>query len=142
MPYPHTDERLTHGEKTAQQWNARHPVGTPVRAYPCTRQCSEHALDTRTCSAAWTLSHGQPVVLIEGRAGGIALTHISPRMNPHQAHGRDHVAHVAVATVFLTFLLVAALIYAATLHTAHHQAPIPTTDHGTDADTSGQHERR
>lgn len=69
---------------TADEWNERYPIGTPVVAYPgvlpddptaaslCTR------LDTRTRSAAWTLGHGRPVVKVEGRAGGIALTHIDP----------------------------------------------------------------
>ncbi|MCX5601581.1 hypothetical protein OOK29_25865 [Streptomyces phaeochromogenes] len=32
-----------------------------------------------TRSAAWTLGHGEPVVLVDGYSGGIALTHIDIR---------------------------------------------------------------
>lgn len=59
---------------TAEEWNAAHPVGTPVLAYPLTRD--DEPLRTRTRRPAWTLGHGMPVVSVEGHAGGIALTHI------------------------------------------------------------------
>lgn len=59
---------------TADDWNAAHPDGTPVTAYPGTR--NDEPLYTRTRSAAWTLGHGEPVVAVEGCAGGIALTHV------------------------------------------------------------------
>lgn len=58
-------------------WNAIHPVGTPVLAWPGTRD--EKPLVTRTRSAPWLLGHGQPVVSVEGRSGGIALTHVQRR---------------------------------------------------------------
>lgn len=82
----------------AEEWNARYPVGTPVVAYPSIRP--EHAvavayreaaeagrtfrsdtdpctrLETTTRTPAWTLGHGEPVVSVEGYAGGIALTHV------------------------------------------------------------------
>lgn len=83
----------------AEQFNALYPVGTPVRAYPSVRP--EHplavairerqtsgrsvdagdeelcrALETVTRTAAWTLGHGEPVVSVDGYAGGICLTHI------------------------------------------------------------------
>lgn len=67
---------------TADDWNARYPIGTPVIAYPGARP--EHAtgadtrLETVTRTAAWTLGHGAAVVAVEGYAGGIALTHIDP----------------------------------------------------------------
>ncbi|MGW0821785.1 hypothetical protein [Streptomyces sp. NPDC002845] len=67
----------------AEQFNARYPVGTPVTAYPGVRPedfpTMARRLDTRTRSAAWELGHGEPVVKVEGCAGGIALTHIDPR---------------------------------------------------------------
>ncbi|WP_328923197.1 hypothetical protein [Streptomyces griseoaurantiacus] len=70
---------------TAEQWNGRHPVGTPVVAYPDVRPEDAQAtgfpctrLETRTRSAAWTLGHGAPVVAVEGHTGGIALTHVDP----------------------------------------------------------------
>lgn len=61
---------------TAEQWNTRYPVGTPVVAYPGTRD--DEPLTTRTRNPAWTLGHGAAVVSVEGYTGGIALTHIDP----------------------------------------------------------------
>jgi hypothetical protein len=73
---------------TAEEFNARHPIGTRVIAYPGVRP--EYAarigmteypcLDTRTRSRAWALGHGEPVVKVEGHAGGISLEHID--LNP------------------------------------------------------------
>lgn len=84
----------------ADEFNARYPVGTPVLAYPSVRP--EHPvavryrqaveagrarkaesdpckrLITRTRSKAWILGHGEPVVMVDGYAGGIALTHVDP----------------------------------------------------------------
>lgn len=67
---------------TADQFNRRHPIGTPVIAYPGIRPEDEQRgwpctrLETRTRSHAWNLGHGEPVVAVEGYAGGIALTHV------------------------------------------------------------------
>ncbi|MFD9950560.1 hypothetical protein ACFWYW_57470 [Nonomuraea sp. NPDC059023] len=58
----------------ATAWNAVHPVGTPVLAWPGTRD--DEPLVTRTRTPAWTLGHGAAVVSVEGRSGGINLTHI------------------------------------------------------------------
>jgi len=68
-------------EMTAEQWNSLVPVGTPVVAYPGVRPddfpgVDLTRLDTVTRSRAWELGHGQPVVSVEGYAGGIALTHV------------------------------------------------------------------
>jgi hypothetical protein len=69
---------------TAEQWNNLYPVGTPIVAYPSVRPEHEQApwacerLETTTRSVAWNLSHGQPVVLVDGHAGGIILTHVDP----------------------------------------------------------------
>lgn len=81
---------------TAEQWNEQHPVGTPVMAYPGIRPDDPVAityrerakagrtygstdpckrLETTTRSRAWNLG-GEPVVMVDGYAGGIALTHI------------------------------------------------------------------
>jgi hypothetical protein len=69
---------------TADQFNDRYPIGTPVIAYPGIRP--EYAktigsdscprLETRTRSHAWNLGHGEPVVLVDDYAGGISLEHI------------------------------------------------------------------
>ncbi|MFE5090642.1 hypothetical protein ACFRCI_09605 [Streptomyces sp. NPDC056638] len=61
---------------TADEWNARYPVGTPVVAYPGSRD-GRH-LDTVTRTPAWTLGHGAAVVSVEGESGGICLTHVDP----------------------------------------------------------------
>ncbi|MGW4663216.1 hypothetical protein [Streptosporangium sandarakinum] len=61
---------------TADDWNAAHPIGTPVLAWPGTREFEP--LKTHTRTPAWTLGHGAAVVSVEGYAGGIALTHIEP----------------------------------------------------------------
>lgn len=83
---------------TAEEFNSRFPVGTPVVAYPGirperpvavayrkaveagrtvageTNPCKR--LETTTRTPAWNLGHGTPVVSVEGYAGGIALTHV------------------------------------------------------------------
>lgn len=87
------------GARRAEAWNARYPVGTSVMAYPMVRPedpiAVEHQrrlkagrtfgssdpcerLTTRTRSRAWTLGHGEPVVLVEGYSGGIILEHVDP----------------------------------------------------------------
>lgn len=59
---------------TADEFNAAHPIGTPVIAFPGTRD--GRALRTRTRTPAWRLGGHTDVVAVEGYAGGIALTHI------------------------------------------------------------------
>jgi hypothetical protein len=61
---------------TAEQWNAKYPVGTPIAFFPIKGRM-EHT-DTKTCSEAWELGGGQVVVKIEGRAGGVAIQHCLP----------------------------------------------------------------
>lgn len=68
---------------TADDWNATHPVGTPVLAWPGVRE--DEPLATRTRTPAWTLGHGAAVVSVEGYAGGIALTHVEPRIDEREA---------------------------------------------------------
>ncbi|MEV7599893.1 hypothetical protein AB0O91_21165 [Kitasatospora sp. NPDC089797] len=92
---------------TAAAWNDRYPAGTPVTAYPGVRP--EHpagefctVLETRTRSAAWTLGHGEPVVAVDGYAGGISLEHIDLREEPAPTAGIVHAgtdtAHTLVQT--------------------------------------------
>lgn len=59
---------------TAEQFNAAHPVGTPVRYWPQDRL--GEATDSRTRTPAWTLGSGHAVVSVEGASGGIALSHV------------------------------------------------------------------
>lgn len=58
----------------AAEFNSRFPVGTPVVAYPVTR--NDESLITATRTPAWELGHGEPVVSVDGYAGGICLTHV------------------------------------------------------------------
>jgi hypothetical protein len=73
------------GQKQADEFNARYPVGTPVMAYPLTRPGeNQHffkELDTVTRTPAWILGHGEPVVSVEGYAGGICLSHVDVKEN-------------------------------------------------------------
>jgi hypothetical protein len=62
------------GKAMAEQWNASHPVGTPVRYRPVRGQAKTEA--TKTRSEAWTLGNGEPVVAVEGQAGGVSLKHL------------------------------------------------------------------
>lgn len=58
----------------AAEWNEHYPIGTPVLAFPASRD--DRALRTPTRTPAWTLGHGAPIVSVEGYAGGIVLRHI------------------------------------------------------------------
>jgi hypothetical protein len=58
----------------ADQWNARHPIGTKVRYFPVMGEPDFDEAETR--SEAWTLGHGAAVVKITGRAGGVLLDHL------------------------------------------------------------------
>lgn len=62
---------------TADDWNERYPIGTPVHAWPGTRD--EEPMATQTRTPTWALGHGEPVVSVDGYPGGIALDHIEPR---------------------------------------------------------------
>lgn len=66
----------------ADKWNAAHPVGTPVTAYPGCRpeddsKCTR--LVTRTRSTASALGGHTAVVWVDGHSACISLTHVDPR---------------------------------------------------------------
>ncbi|SDN19012.1 hypothetical protein [Streptomyces wuyuanensis] len=76
------------GQRQADEFNRRFPIGTPVIAYPLTRPEDNNPgffkqLETVTRTPAWILGHGEPVVSVEGYSGGICLTHVdvAPRTN-------------------------------------------------------------
>lgn len=60
----------------ADDWNARHPVGTPVLFWPGVRE--GEGRESKTRSEAWALGCGVAVVAVEGHSGGIALDHVEP----------------------------------------------------------------
>ena len=62
---------------SAEEWNERHPIGTPVVYWPVyPPEPGIGPVETKTRSEAWPLGHGEVVVKVEGRAGGVALSHI------------------------------------------------------------------
>jgi hypothetical protein len=67
---------------SAEGWNAQYPVGTPVTAYPGFRPevggADVPTLHTHTRTPAWNLGP-EPVVMVDGYAGGISLDHIDLR---------------------------------------------------------------
>lgn len=102
----------------AEQWNETYPVGTPVLAYPSIRpehpvavayqkRASEgrlfggkdpcKRLVTRTRTPAWTLGHAEPVVSVDGYAGGIVLDHVDVISEEQFATARADETAAAVA---------------------------------------------
>jgi hypothetical protein len=65
---------------TADAWNSAYPVGTPVFAWPGTRD--DTPLWTRTRTLAWDLASGHPVAAVDDYPGGILLTHLQPLETP------------------------------------------------------------
>lgn len=63
--------------RVVEWFNAVCPVGTPVTYWPGTRAGEGREGVTR--SRAWILPSGEPVVMIEGYAGGVALSHVVGR---------------------------------------------------------------
>lgn len=59
---------------TADEFNAKYQVGTPVKYFPLSTEADYEETKTRT--PAWTLGHGQVVVSVEGRSGGVCVEHI------------------------------------------------------------------
>jgi hypothetical protein len=59
------------GHLTADEFNERFPIGTPVRFFPIIDEPAHEV--TKTRSEAWTLGHGAVVVKVEGRTGGVIL---------------------------------------------------------------------
>ncbi|MFF7329742.1 hypothetical protein [Streptomyces sp. NPDC008150] len=65
----------------AAEFNALHPVGTPVFAYPGARPediPGARRLVTRTRTEAQTSASGDPVVWVDGEGAYICLTHVDP----------------------------------------------------------------
>jgi hypothetical protein len=57
-------------------WNEANPAGTPVLFWPGEKTGPGRPSRTRT--EAWVMASGEPVVMVDGYAGGIALTHVEP----------------------------------------------------------------
>ncbi len=66
--------------EAAATFNEANPVGTPVLFWPGARVGDGRTSKTR--SNAWVMPSGDPVVLVDDYAGGIALTHVTPIAPP------------------------------------------------------------
>lgn len=72
--------RQLSGAHTAESWNEAYPVGTPVRYWPIYPPIDGvPPVDTRTRSEAWTIGDGSVVVCVEGKSGGVSLSHVEIR---------------------------------------------------------------
>ncbi len=71
---PNGATAMTESQRTEAPKMGALPVGTVVLAFPGSRD--GRAILTTTRSEPWTLPSGADVVMVEGYAGGIALTHI------------------------------------------------------------------
>lgn len=75
-------EDFDHPPWTAREWNAVYAEGTAVTYYPVLPPGAVDPVQTRTRSEAWELGSGEPVVKVEGRTGGVALSHLVVRSKP------------------------------------------------------------
>lgn len=57
-----------------EQFSAKFPIGTEVKYFPFANERNYERVRIR--SEAWRLGHGQVVVKITGRAGGVCIEHI------------------------------------------------------------------
>ena len=73
-PKPPTPEQL---EKQINDWNASHPVGTPVMRYKLIEPLRE-GNETKTRSEAWIMGGHSAMVMVDGVAGGVCLESVKP----------------------------------------------------------------
>jgi len=64
-------------QKAVDEFNAEHPIGTPVLFWPWTKSGPGRESETRT--PAWVMGGHSAMVSVEDYAGGIALTHVEAR---------------------------------------------------------------
>jgi hypothetical protein len=62
---------------TADEWNAKYPVGTSVCYYPVMKPGIADCAVTKTRSEAWTLGSGDVVVMLENMSGGKSIDHLT-----------------------------------------------------------------
>lgn len=59
---------------TVEEARIAFPIGALVRFYPVEGEAGSE--ESRVCSEPWALGHGAVVVKIDGRAGGVLVTHL------------------------------------------------------------------
>lgn len=67
------NRRKEGAKREVQYWNDAYPVGTPVRYWPGLRE--GEGTESTTRSSAWILGE-DAVVMVVGKSGGIALSHV------------------------------------------------------------------
>jgi hypothetical protein len=72
-------------EQVVEEWNAAYPIGTPVVYQSVQGDRAKDNKQTATRSAAWVLGGHTPVVMVNGIAGGVAISHCYPKVNPAEA---------------------------------------------------------
>lgn len=59
---------------SANEFNEQYEVGQEVAYFPVTGE--QEFLQTKTRTPAWELGHGEPVVSVNGRNGGVCLSNV------------------------------------------------------------------
>lgn len=83
-------KRKTKAGLSSEEFNSRYPVGTVVRYWPIKRGNGAFEggpMVAPTGSLAWDVC-GEPVVAIEGKEGGVALSHLEIA-GPQVGEGHD-----------------------------------------------------
>lgn len=77
-------------QRTCDEWNARHPIGTPIRYWEVLP--FGPIFDTTTRGEAFAAASGDPVVMLTGKSGFVSIFHIvaaadlHPEAEPKYAH--------------------------------------------------------
>jgi hypothetical protein len=64
-------------QKLADDWNAKHAVGTPVTRYKLINPLREPQ-ETKTRSEAWVMGGHTAMVMVDGVAGGVMVESVKP----------------------------------------------------------------
>lgn len=59
---------------SADEFNEQYEIGQEVAYFPVTGE--QEFLQTETRTPAWELGHGEPVVSVKGRSGGVCLSNV------------------------------------------------------------------
>jgi len=65
-------------QKLVDDWNAKHPVGTPVTRYALINPLRQPS-ETATRSEAWLMGGHTAMVMVNGVAGGVLVESVVPR---------------------------------------------------------------
>ena len=60
----------------ARRFNETYPIGSKFEFQPT--KCIDEKETVTTRSHAWQLGHGEVVVMVEGRSGGVSVEHLTP----------------------------------------------------------------